>query len=293
MDSNAFNVDGWFALQAHPALHAANVPYRGQLDPAFQEALAARYADIRDEDCHFSQVVEIDGRVAGEGPDVRQHESAWLGGEAAAPLITGTRVLEYAPRAGAISDHLSRIARELVVIDEAPARHTPILAAGSENPAGLQLLADGLAARIRNGWWRLRQSRGFAAQVVYGAIEDPPPDLGHFDVAILADVLQHTPSPVRVLAGAAALADALIVTQQIGADDPDEADPSRAGLAIFQPVGPPQGVLVWWHLTPACLARMLQAVGLIAQTITLHTPPNMPGTRFCTIVARRALPPEE
>jgi SAM-dependent methyltransferase len=286
--ASSFDVDSWLQLQASPASRLVASGYQGQLDASFQAALERRNAPGEGRDRRLEQVVEFDGEREGEGLDLRGHEAAWLGGEA----LLGKRVVEYAPGAGLISAYISKVA-ELVAFEIAPGLPVPVAAGAADNPAGLQFLADVMAEQIRNGWWYTRTRLRLNAKVVYGDLEDPPRDLGVFDVAVLAGVLASTPNPYRLLMGAARLANTIIITERLASDDPDETSPERGPVALFRPIADAAGFRHWWHLMPPAVASMLRTLGFAAQAITRHTPPNAPGQSFYTIVARRNISLQE
>jgi O-methyltransferase len=71
-------------------------------------------------------------------------------------------------------------------------------------------------SRLRNSWWFTKRELGFSARAVYADIYNFPPDLGKFDVTILASILLHLSNPFRALQSAAAVTeDTVIVTMYI------------------------------------------------------------------------------
>ncbi|WP_048863394.1 hypothetical protein, partial [Acidisphaera rubrifaciens] len=59
---------------------AAAAAYAGQLTPAFQSALAARFADVAETDCEFVHTVDLGGGRNIDGAlDLRGIEDAQLG----------------------------------------------------------------------------------------------------------------------------------------------------------------------------------------------------------------------
>jgi hypothetical protein len=277
------DVEDWFRVQAAMRLSGATAGYQGQLDQSFQDAIAQKYSVSETQECRFDQVIELADVLVGEGLDLRGHEAAWLGGED----LTRKRVLEYAPGAGWISAFIAGHARELITFDHAHGLPVSIAKASSENPVGMQLLADQMVLQTRNGWWYTRGKVGFAAKSVYGDLEEPPFDLGGFDIAFLARVLPTSPNPYRLLAGAARLANTIILTERLASDEPAETDAGRPTIGIFRPIQDVSGFRYWWHLTPSTVSAMLKELGFVEQKMTRHMPERGAREPFYTICARR------
>ncbi|WP_147306417.1 hypothetical protein [Methylovirgula sp. 4M-Z18] len=276
------DLDAWFASQQSPA-----TPFSGQLDPAFQAALAAHFATVTEAQCVFYHTVELPGgrTISGEW-DFREYEDTYLGGFA----FTGKRVIEYGPATGWISAHIAARAQMLTVFDlPIGVGHDPVPDLMSEPPEAFARSAATHTDRQRNSWWLVRNAFGFQANAVYGDIFDPPADLGRYDVAMFGCILLHLMHPYRALQRAAEITDeAIIVADLALAPRVGEFDANRSSL-LFSPSPPPNGVVHWWYLTPLAVSNMLTSLGFPQITVTTHRPPRMPNAPLLyTVVARRA-----
>ncbi|RFB79822.1 methyltransferase domain-containing protein [Methylovirgula sp. 4M-Z18] len=237
--------------------------YVGQFVPEFQQALAHRYAGVPAADCSFTHTIQLNDGVQIHGErDLRGMEEAWLGHY---PL-QGKRVLELAPGSGWISAYAASRACELVCLDA---------------PIG----PDDTLERVRRSWWFVRKALGHEAQAIYANLDDPPNDLGTFDVALLGDALSRLESPYRALQRIAqCVTDAIIVVVECEPGDPLPGEAGHPAVVTFAP-RPGSGGSRLWHHSPAALARMLATCGFTDQVWDTFTPPDLPP--HATLVARK------
>lgn len=275
-----FDLETWFVSQRTP-----ETPYSGQLDPAFQTALAAHFAEITEAQCDFYHTVELPGgRIIPGEWDLRGHEDTYLGGFA----FAGKRVIEYGPATGWISAHIAVQARRLTVFDVPFGAGPDPVPDLMDAPEAIAPSAAAHADRQRKSWWFLRNALGFRARAIYADIFDPPGDLGRHDVAVFGCILLHLMHPYRALQGAAAITDeAIIVTEVAASPRSDELDPNRPSL-LFAPSPAPNGVFHWWHLSPLAVCHMLVSLGFPQLALTTHRPARMSNAPpLYTVVARR------
>ncbi|MCB8883363.1 hypothetical protein ACELLULO517_24155 [Acidisoma cellulosilytica] len=229
----------------------------GQLDLAFQEALANRYRGA-EADCLFSHTLNLaDGRSLQGATDLRGTEAAHLGD----CDITGQRVLEFGGGSGWLTQYMASRAGELVTLDIPVGREelsAPL--AAISNPHGLDGLRD-IQERIRRGWWFVKDRAGHPGKMVYCDLHNPPSDLGRFEVSVLPSTLLQVPMPFLVVQAAARVTErCIVITEPVVATLSQDGN-GLGPAALFAPnigTGQPNH---WWQHSAAALARMLMVAG--------------------------------
>ncbi len=88
--------------------------YRGQLEPDFQRELAAKWDDVRLEDCYFYHSVLLPDGSFVKGPwDLIGNEKEYLGGID----LKGRTVFEYGPASGWLTHYMSEQGADVTIID--------------------------------------------------------------------------------------------------------------------------------------------------------------------------------
>jgi SAM-dependent methyltransferase len=250
-------------LQEYFGQEATRRPrYLGQLEPAFQQALAGAYAGTSPADAAPSAQLR---KTMGLHPrDLPGHEEMLLGGN----KFWAKRVLEVLPPSGVLSSYIATRAAELVVLD-APLETTPDLTA---------------AERRRRSWWSEKHALGFEAQAVYADLSAPPDDLGQFDVAVLVGALSRLAEPFLALQRIAGLARSLIVTEALDTGLSQIAAP----VALFTPDAAEDGG-PGWRFSEAAVKAMLASLGFSETIVTRHSLPASGGIAipYVTITARK------
>lgn len=290
ISAGQIDLAGYFSAAAVPSRC-----YEGQLSAAFQAALDRHHAGVAEQDCDFYHSMDLpSGRHFSGDWDLRGHEHRYVGGAFLDTAdFTGKRIVEFGPASGALSVHLARLARELVVVD-LPFGAGPELVPHMGVDMGQAAVSGAAsAARLRNSWWFTKAALNYQAKAVYADLYQLPLDMGRFDVGVFGALLLHLSNPFKALAQAARMIDdALVVT------DIDNA-PVLPGLPrdhkdypavmAFNEGKLPFGIVHWWSLSPAAIARMLERLGFEDVRTDTHTPPAMAGkTSLFTVVGRRA-----
>ncbi len=274
---------------------AAAAPERGlgQLDPAFQRALAEYHLGLTAEACEFHHAAVLpDGQVLAGAWDLRGHEDAYLGGLD----VAGRRVLELGAANGGLTWHMARAGARVVAFDVPPGRTLELVPHPGVDLARVAAASAQSVARIRGGWWFLRRALGLEAAAVYGDFSALPSDLGEFDVAVFGLLLLHLSNPFRALQQAAAITrEAIVVTDVAQAAEAPVAQMAGfqypaafAAPMVFAPTRPPAGIFHWWGLSAGAVAHMLSLLGFGETRITTHRPERMPDAPdLFTVVAMR------
>jgi hypothetical protein len=252
------------------------------------KSLFARARDVASlDDCLFYHTVDIPehGTIPGFW-DIRGNESEYLGDV----TFAGKRVLEIGPASGHLSFFMEAQNAEVVSIETAPDYaweffwdfRDPV-------PPGL---ADMLKLnrenmeKFRNSYWFSHRAHGSKAKVHYGNAYKVPRELGKFDIAVLACVLLHTKSPLRIIENCARVTQEKIII----------VEPFREGQlaqvpAEFLPLDNHEAWDTWWSFSPKFFVDVLRSMGFTYSRVTFHTQQcvGKPVNMFTVVASRSAI----
>ena len=238
--------------------------YLGQLDPAFQQALARTRSQADLEDLVWYHTVELpDGTVLPGAWDLRGREAAYLGGVE----LAGRRVLELGPASGYLTFHMERQGTQVVAFDVGFDVAVDLLpVAGVEDPNEKALVMTGTIDRNHDAWWYLHRTFGSSAAFVQGDIYDLPADLGTFDVTVAGALLLHLRDPWGALRQAARRTTGCIVVTEPLQDD---LAPPDSNIMRFSPSAK-EHISNWWSIYPGAVVAMLRRLGFADTEVTFH-----------------------
>lgn len=242
---------------------------RSQAEIANRSSQAARIASPYAEppaeppplsDCLFYHAIDLPGLGVKHGQwDLRPGIDEYLG-----PTdYRGLRVLEIGTANGFVCFELEKRGAEVVAVD-LPEPATYDVRPGAEQAVDPEAMRSGLR-QIRNAWWLGHALLSSSAKVAYAHVNDLPAEIGHFDVVLLANVLQHCREPVSALLNVARFADSVVVTESdwmVGSHD------DIAGLVLFE--GPAPAPYSWFQVKPPLVSALLAELGLVDQQLTRH-----------------------
>ncbi len=239
--------------------------YLGQLDPAFQEALAKRREGADLSDFTWYHAFDMpDGAVLPGAWDLRGHESAYLGGVD----VAGRRVLELGPATGFLTFAMERLGAEVVSFEagfDVSIDTLPIQ--GRDYPEERLRVMQETIDRNHDGWWHLHRAVGSKAKFVQGNIYDMPSDLGEFDICVVGAILLHLREPWGALSQAARMTkDVMVVTEPLQ----DDVDPPESNIMRFSPSAE-HHVTNWWSIYPGAVVSMLTRLGFGHTETTFHS----------------------
>lgn len=231
--------------------------YRGQLDPAFQEQLARRWAAVEREDCFFYHSSELPGGDIVPGAwDLRGREADYLGHVD----VAGRRVLELGPATGHLTWWMESRGADVVGFDAGFDVTIDLLPVPGRDQAVDRreaMRGEGIAA-VQNSWWYLHRELKSEAKMVYGDIYALPDDLGRFDLAVFGAILLHLHDPFSALIQAAAVTDETLVVVDLVQGG---LDMEHDSLLRFDPLAQPEHRTNWWALSPGAVVAMLRRLG--------------------------------
>jgi SAM-dependent methyltransferase len=233
------------------------------------QGLYARPRDVRHvENCFFYHVMDLPGfGVVGGSWDLREGVDTYLG----RVDVAGKRVLEVGPASGFLTVHLESRGAEVVAEELGDQEEWEIAPHHQLRNERVQANRFRHRERLRNSFWLTHRVFGLSARVHYGNAYTLPPELGRFDVAILASVLLHTRDPLRIVQRCADVTDETLVIV-------DRHDPALDGAPVCRLMLSPEKVVsdIWWTLSPDLLVQFLGVLGFPNVEVTFHQQPYRP-----------------
>jgi SAM-dependent methyltransferase len=225
-------------------------------------ATPARVAGMQD--CYFYHVMDLPGHgVTGGEWDLRAGVDDYLGRFS----FSGKRVLEIGPASGFLTFEMEKRGAQVTAIEVTDDHEwdyvpfprdvvEPMLAARREH-----------MRRLKNSFWFAHAAHGSHAQVHYGDAYRLPDALGRFDVAVMASVLLHTHSPLKIIEQCAARSDALIIV--------DMLHPRLEGLPLSRlvPTARNRQWDVWWQFSSDLIVQFCELMGFGDIRTSVHVQP--------------------
>jgi SAM-dependent methyltransferase len=207
------------------------------------------------EQCNFYHSIDLPGIGEQTGQwDLRPGIGSYLG-----PTdFSGLRVLEIGTANGFVCFELERRGADVVAVDlpESASYDARPFASHTEEMRG------GLRG-IRNAYWLGHALTESSAKVVYAHVGEIPDALGRFDVAVLANVLQHVRDPLGALMSVARKTNRLVVTE---ADWMHGLYEDVVGMVLFQGAAP----YSWFQLRLPLVTTFLAELGFAKQHVDRH-----------------------
>jgi SAM-dependent methyltransferase len=211
------------------------------------------------ESCIFYHRMDIPGHgVVGEQWDLRGGEDAYLGNIE----LAGKRVLEIGPASGYLTFAMEQRGAQVVAVELAEDQPWDLVPLAGYDPSVRAEKAKRMR-RLRNAFWFAHERFGSSARVHYGSAYRIPKALGHFDVAVLAAVLEHLRDPLGALTASAEVADTMVVTELLRVPDTEP-------IARLAPGPDFERVDTWWYLSPALVERYLWVLGFRDTSVERH-----------------------
>ena len=231
------------------------------------------------QDCQFYHVMDIPGHGVTEGAwDLRNGVDAYLGNVA----FAGKRVLEIGPASGFLTFEMEKRGAEVVAVEVTDDHQWDYVPFPKEVVASVLGPRRQQTRKMKNSFWFAHAAHHSAAQVHYGDVYRLPEALGRFDVALMACVLLHTHSPLKIIEQCAKHADTLIIV--------DMLRPRLEGLPLSRlvPTAWNRQWDVWWQFSSDFLIQFCEVLGFGHIEVLTHVQPyNGKPQRLFTIVASK------
>jgi SAM-dependent methyltransferase len=215
---------------------------------------------LHQEDCDFytSMFIPGVGDVFGIW-DLRETVDTYLGGL----NFAGKRVLEIGPASGFLTIEMEKRGAEVVALeipegigwDFVPFPEQMLSPIREKQIAGMP--------RLTNGFWLYHAANKSKAKVIYADVYNIP-DLGEFDIAVMASVLQHCQNPVRIVEQCARVARTLLITER-------HFPELNGAVCQLEPSQENQSWHTWWRFSPTFFTQYLGVLGFADPVVTLHS----------------------
>ena len=215
-------------------------------------------------DCFFYHTITLPGfgEVRGHW-DLRGRFDDYIGHVD----VKGKSVIDIGTATGFLSFEAERSgASEVVSFDMAHARQQNFLPFKDKehyrDPAGWSERHNVEVEQWKNAYWLCHRLFGSRARVFYGDIYDLPVELGQFDIAIVASVLEHLSDPVTALASIARLVRETIVIVA-------PLIQSEERVARFEgSADHPENDFTWWTYSLGLYREVFEMLGFTIDRIT-------------------------
>ena len=205
--------------------------------------------------------MEIPGYGITDGDwDLRKSWDDYLG---RVPLA-GQRVLEIGPASGFVTFEMEKRGASVVSVEvpEDPGwDFVPFPESFLEpirNPRRITM------DRLKNAYWFAHAAHRSNAKVLYGDVYNLPNALGCFDIAVMASVLLHCHSPLKIIEQCARRAATLVIS--------DMFYPELEGKPVCRlaPTAENGEWHTWWHFSTDFFIQFLQVMGFRVTQVNHH-----------------------
>jgi hypothetical protein len=203
-------------------------------------------------DCYFYHVMDVPGFGLTTGEwDLRANVDNYLGRLS----YRGKRALEIGPASGFLTFEMEKRGAEVVAIEVPDDPGWDFVPYPPETMTPIYPMRREHMRRLKNSFWFAHAAHRSQAKVHYGDVYKLPSELGHFDIALMASVLLHTKSPVRIMEQCVGLADTLIIVERMY--------PSLEGkpLSRLAPTAFNHKWDSWWEFSSDFFIQFCQVMG--------------------------------
>jgi hypothetical protein len=213
------------------------------------------------EACDFYHVADLpDGTTTRGAWDLRSTVDQYLGNIG----FAGKRVIEIGPASGFLSFHMERRGARVAVVEPPMESFWDLVPQAAVDLAETRKAFGAHIERIRNSFWYLHGCFGSKVESYEVDAYRIPPQPTKFDIGLIASVLLHVSSPVKMLESVAAVVDQIIIVEQYI----DElADHPVCWLA---PSAANRTVDKWWDFSPKFFEQYLAVLGFPHTVVTRH-----------------------
>jgi O-methyltransferase len=239
------------------------------------------------DECLYYHTIELPqvGLVRGAW-DLRDGEDAYLG----SVELADRSVLEIGPASGFLTAHMESRGATVTAVELGVDDLWDVVPQRTHDLTSVLSDRVGVMERLRNSFWLTHRVLRLTARLYEGSVYALPPELGRFDVAVMAAVLLHTRSPVAVLERVANHVDDTLVIV-------DRYYPELDGAPVcrLEPTAENGVWDTWWAFSPAFFTAFAGLLGFQHAEVHHHEQTHRYGDDYLqemrlpmfTVVARR------
>ena len=235
----------------------------GHDDPLLVEPARRIRRDMPARDaCDFYHVTSLpDGTVTSGQWDLRQTAERYLGGVD----LAGKRVIEIGPASGFLSFHMEKSGARVAAIEPPMDSFWDLVPQAAADPMQVRDDFGAHIQRIRNSFWFLHHTYKSRVECYELDAYRIPPQVGEFDVGVLASVLLHVSSPVKMIESLAG-----VVTDQIVIVERYFDELAGYPICRLVPSVINGSLETWWEFSPEFFDQFLRVLGFNTIKVTRH-----------------------
>jgi O-methyltransferase len=212
--------------------------------------------------CDFYHVVDLpDGGLPAAQWDLRASADQYLGNVD----FAGKDVIEIGPASGFLSFHMENRGARVCCVEPPMERFWDLVPRHDFDLERHKNAFRQHIERVRNSFWYLHHAYRSRVRCFEADAYRLPQSMGRFDIGVLAAVLLHCSSPVRLIESAARLVSRSVVITDIYYPDLDGKP-----LCRLLPSAGDGVVDTWWNFSPVFFTRYLAVIGFPHSRITRH-----------------------
>ncbi len=214
------------------------------------------------EECDFYHIVELpDGTTTRGQWDLRKTADAYLGNVD----FAGKRVIEIGPASGFLSFHMERRGARVAVIEPPMESFWDLVPQAAVNLDETRRSFGRHIQRVRNSFWYLHHCYESSVECYEIDAYHIPPQPTKFDIGVLASILLHISSPVRMLESVASVvANEIVIVERYFPELADQA------VCRLVPTAANRSLETWWEFSPKFFEQFLAVLGFSNVRITHH-----------------------
>ena len=233
--------------------------------------------------CDFYHTVELpDGSLTNGLWDLRGGVEQYLG----EVDFSGKSVLEIGPASGFLSFHMESKGAKVTCIEPPMETFWDLVPRAGVDLESLKSKFGSHIQRIRNSFWYLHSLRHSAVELYEANPYDIPDELGEFDIGLLASILLHCSSPVRMIESVSRrVKDTMIIcdmySEYLG----------NTPICGLVPAKDNDVIDMWWHFTSEFFVNYLGVIGFSSARVVRHRQLFLPTNTWFemfTVVASRS-----
>lgn len=241
-------------------------PARRRLDPdtplLAEPARRIRREMPAREACDFYHVTDLpDGTVTAGQWDLRQTADQYLGGVE----FAGKRVIEIGPASGFLSFHMEKSGGRVAAIEPPMESFWDLVPQAAVDPTELRRDFGAHIQRIRNSFWFLHHTYESRVESYEVDAYRIPSQAGEFEIGVLASVLLHVSSPVKIIESLSR-----VVSDQIIIVERYFQDLAGAPVGRLVPSAANRSLETWWEFSPEFFEQFLRVLGFRQIKVTRH-----------------------
>ena len=233
--------------------------------------------------CEFYHVAELpDGSLTRAEWDLRQGVDQYLGGVD----FSRQSVLEIGPASGFLSFYMEKKGAKVTSIEPPIETFWDLVPRAADGLESRKTEFKSHVERVRNSFWYFHGVNHSAVELYEVDAYNIPDELGTFDNGLLASILLHCSSPVRMIESVSRRVKNTMIICDLYHEDLGDGP-----ICSLVPTKDNDTIDTWWRFTPAFFVDYLGVLGFVHSRVVRHRQLHVPGDiwlEMFTVVASRS-----